>query len=216
MKRNCFLQLISLLAAVCFSFSVQAEAVNADKARQWAEEKGEELLTTFRISDIRQRFNKLDSLFIEYVDIDYISRFVVGRYWRTMPEAQQKQFQEVFNRYALAMYKTLPLEFASNLSYNVTGVSEDNGFTEITARVNFALSPDKPAQSVNVRFRLHQVGDKIKLVDIKLEESSLILAYRTRFAEMIEGVDGEIEWFIEDLTDLAVSAERNVQTKIRG
>jgi len=216
MKRNCFLQLISLLAAVCFSLSARAASVNAAAARQWAESKGEELLTTFRIPDIQQRFNKLDKLFLDYVDMDYVSKFVMGRYWRTMPEPQRKQFRQVFNRYALAMYKTLPLEFAGNLSYRVTNVKEDKDFTEIAAAVSFSLSADKPQQAVNVRFRLHQVETGIKLVDIKLEESSLILAYRTRFAEMIEADDGEIEWFIEDLNDLAVAAERNVEAKIGG
>ncbi len=216
MKRNCFLQLISFCATILLSWNCLAAALDEGVAKKWAEEKGEQLLLTFRNPDMNERYKTLDGLFLQYVDMDYISRFVIGRYWRTMSNAQKKQFQQVFNRYALAMYKTLPLEFANNLSYQVTNVTKEKDFTEITAQVNFSLSSDKAAQSVNVRFRLHQVDGAIKLVDIKLEESSLILAYRTRFAEMIERNDGEIEWFIEDLEDLAKAAEKTILTKIRG
>ena len=47
-----------------------------------------------------------------------------------------------------------------------------------------------------------------------MEQSSLILAYRNRFYEMIAADDGDMEWFLEDLEDLAVSAEENNRLRL--
>lgn len=49
------------------------------------------------------------------MDLDYISRFVVGKYWRQMSAEQQKKYQELFTRYALNVYKGFPLSFDDNL-----------------------------------------------------------------------------------------------------
>lgn len=215
MKRNFFLQLISVLAVVLYSLSVKAEPVAPAIAEQWAEQKGQQLLTTFRIPDVEERFQKLDSLFLQYIDLDYISRFVMGRYWRVMTPEQKQQFQNIFRRYALAMYKTLPLEFADKLQYQVGAAGIDGEFTNISADVSYQLGANNTPQTAKVWFKLHQTSSGIKLVDISLEQSSLILAYRQRFAEMITKLDGEIEWFIEDLNDLAVSAEAQNQAKLK-
>ncbi len=215
MKRNFFLQLISVLAVVLYSLSVKAEPVAPAIAEQWAEQKGQQLLTTFRIPDVEERFQKLDSLFLQYIDLDYISRFVMGRYWRVMTPEQKQQFQNIFRRYALAMYKTLPLEFADKLQYQVGAAGIDGEFTNISADVSYQLGTNNAPQTAKVWFKLHQTSSGIKLVDISLEQSSLILAYRQRFAEMITNLDGEIEWFIEDLNDLSVSAEAQNQAKLK-
>ena len=47
----------------------------------------------------------------------------------------------------------------------------------------------------------------IKIVDIKLAETSMILVYRNKFYEMLRQNDGDIEWFLEDLNDLSNSSQ---------
>ena len=56
--------------------------------------------------------------------------------------------------------------------------------------------------------------DKLKIIDLKLAESSLILSYRGRFYEMLRSVDDEIEWFLEDLEMITASAEAQNQMKL--
>lgn len=213
MKSNHFLQLIIFLAALWMSSPLQAAPIETTEARNWAEEKGKLLLTTFKEPDIALRYQQLDKLLLDYIDLDYISRFTMGKYWRSMSNTQQQRFRAVFQRYALALYKTFPLDFANKLNYEVTGVTQDKEFSDIAARVSFSLGAKQEPQTVGLQFRLHNTPRGIQLVDIKMEQSSLILAYRTRFYEMIAANEGDIEWFIEDLEDLAASAEANNQMK---
>lgn len=214
MKRNPFLQLIIIAVLLFCANLASAAPVDPQKARSWAEDKGSLLLTSFKDDDIARRYQTLDQLFIDYVDLDYISRFVVGKYWRTMTTEQQAAYLKVFKRYVLAVYKTFPLEFANSLRYEVSGATVDGQFTVVSALIYVKLGEEAEPKSFLLQFRLHEKEGMIKLVDIKLTESSLILAYRNRFYEMISQNDGDITWFTEDLTDLADAIEQSNTNRI--
>ena len=214
MKSNLFLRVISVLLSfsVLFSFRpalAAPQAVSPQQAQAWAEQNGRLLLDAFREPDIAKRYAELDRLLLEYVDLSYIGKFVVGKYWRTMTPEQQEAYQALFRRYALALYKTFPLDFADSLSYEVGPAYEESGFTIVNATVHVRLSRQKPPQDFLLQFRLHRSGGAIRLVDIKLAESSLILSYRSKFYEIIAADDGEMSWFLEDLEAMTQSVESN-------
>ena len=236
MKSKFFLQLIICLAfsgGLPVAASAAPEASSARPARAASsapaavavpvapdvptvrpDQTGRELLHTFRDPDISRRFAALDRLFLENIDLDYVARFVMGKYWRTMSDEQKKTYLQLFRRYALSSYKTFPLDFVNSLSYQVTGAAADKQFTTVSAVVHVRMSPDQPAEDFVLYFRLHETGGKIKLVDIKLAESSLILAYRNKFYQQIADLDGEIAWFLEDLETQTVSNENNNRRKL--
>ena len=210
MKSNLFLRVISVLLFIFGFISVAAAEVTPTAAKDWAQNNGRLLLNTFMEPDIQKRYADLDVLLLKYVDLEYIGKFVVGKYWRVMTPTQQTEYQKIFKRYALALYKTFPLDFANNLSYEVGDSLVDGKFTTVSAKVHVDLGNNTP-QDFLLQFRLHQSGAEIKLVDIKLAESSLILSYRSKFYQMISEADGEMEWFLEDLAALAKSAESRNQ-----
>lgn len=207
MKSNLFLQVIIgsilLFASVC-----RAETVSNKEALEFASTKGKQLLMSFQEPDLKKRYQELDALFVEYIDIDYVSKFVVGKYWRLMTQEQKQAYQDAFVRYGLSFYKTLPLEYAKDLEYDIKGAEQDGNFTNVATNIRVKLGKD--VQEIILVFRLHKVDGKIKAVDVKVAESSLLLSYRGKFYEMIAQNDGEIDWFIEELSDLALSFENSL------
>ena len=208
MKSNLFLRVVSILITLLCVNNASGAVVSSQEAQNWAKTNGEILLKTFRKPDIKVRYKELDELFNQYIDIEYIGKFVVGKYWRQMSGEQQKKYQDVFRRYAMALYKTFPLDFVDSLSYEVKDAIADGKFTNVNAIVHVKLSPDNPKQDFLLSFRLHNEGAGIKLVDIKLAESSLLLSYRGKFYQMIAELDNEIEWFIEDLETMTLGLEK--------
>ena len=210
MKSNLFLRVISVWLSILLFVPAAFAGVTPRQAQLWAEQNGRLLIDTFKERDIARRYRELDRLFLEYVDLPYIGKFVVGRYWRDMSTQQQAEYQALFRRYALALYKTFPLDFTDSLSYEVGQAYEEDGYTVVAATVHVELSPNNP-QDFLLQFRLRSVDGGIKLVDIKLAESSLILSYRSKFYKMIAADDGEMSWFLEDLQAMTEAAERNNQ-----
>ena len=57
-------------------------------------------------------------------------------------------------------------------------------------------------------------GGKLRIIDLKIGESSLILSYRGRFYEMIAQDDEDLGWFMEDLQMITESTEKQNQLKV--
>lgn len=212
MKSNFFLQVI-IVCLLLTCGSVCRAGFDKAQALEFASTKGAELLTAFQEPDLNKRYQRLDELFLAYVDTDYISRFVVGKYWRQMTPVQKKRYQELFVRYGLAYYKTLPLDYVQKVSYEIKGAEPDGAFMTVSAVVHVSMRENP--QDVALVFRLHETqGGQIKAVDVKVAESSLLLAYRSKFYEMMAQEDGEIDWFLEDLEDLTSSFEHSLDKNV--
>lgn len=212
MKSNIFLRVIIGCLVLLTAITSRAASLSNKEALDFAATKGKELLMSFQQPDLEKRYKELDDMFITYIDIDYVSKFVVGKYWRQMTAEQQQKYKDIFVRYGLSYYKTLPLDYAKNLTYEIKGAETEGAFVNVATNVRIQLGQE--TQDITLIFRLHKNNDVIKAVDVKVAESSLLLAYRSKFYEMISQNDGEIIWFLEDLEDLAASMEQNLRENV--
>ena len=213
MKSNIFLHFITGCFMFLFIGNSNALPLSDDEAIKFAETKGKELIQAFQEDNLAERYAMLDGMIMKHIDIKYISRFVIGKYWREMSEEQKENYVEIFTRYGLALYKTLPLEYAKNILYEIVSANQDKEYTNVLANIKFSAGSE-PIE-VGVSFRLHKIDGEIKIVDVKIAESSLLLSYRGKFYEMIAQNDGEIDWFLEDLTDKTVTMEKKLNEDIK-
>lgn len=189
------------------SLPIRAENIAPKEAEEFAYLRGNELLEVFAIDDYEEKYEKLDKLLLEYVDLDYIAKFVIAKYWREMDAAQQKRYLELFKNYALNLYKGFPLNFKDKVSFSILGSEKVNDDTLVNAEIVLAL--DEEDTKVNAAFRLCKKNGKILMRDIKIGENSFILAYRQRFQEMMKEADEDINWFMEDFEALVNSLDKN-------
>ena len=207
MKSNSFLYFIIFCGILMFASAVWAKNLSVKEAENFAYERGNELLASFDIADSDAKYEKLDSLLLEYVDLPYIAKFVMGKYWREMDSNQQEKYLELFEKYALNLYRGFPLNFANRVSFEIAGSEVVGDDAVVVAKI--AIKDDNGEEmKVDVNFRLHSDDDKIMIRDIKVGENSLILTYRQRFQEMIKEADEDVNWFMEDFEMLANSAQK--------
>ncbi len=209
MKRNHFLQLIILCFFLIWSSFASAQS-DSQRAISWVNLKGRELLETFNEKDISKKYQKLDKMFLSYVDLDYIGKFVVGKYWRQMTEAQQTKYLDLFKKYCMSVYKKFPLDFQHQIKFSVRNADCTSDYCDVTTMVDIGIKDENNQEQVYiVGFRVRADSDTWKIIDLKLVESSLLLSYRNRFYEMISAVDGEIEWFLEDLENSLIKMPKS-------
>ncbi len=210
MKSKQFLQLIiGCFFLLCESLAL-AKAPDAQEAKLWAEDKGNLLLQTFQEKDLAKKYQKLDTLFLEYVDLDYIAKFVIGKYWRAMDVLQQEEYQQLFKRYALAVYKGFPLSFQYPISFEIINAIQNKNNTDVFAFIDLGKNFVKEGQEqkIMVVFKIIKKQDVLKIIDIKLAESSLILSYRNKFYQMVGEAEEDMTWFLEDFALIIQSAEK--------
>ena len=104
---------ILLLVLLLFSGITNAQNVSITRqdARIWANDKGQELINILGMSNIVEKHAKLDKMMLEDVNLDYISKFVIGKYFRKMNKEQKRRYSSLFTRYVLSLYKQINLKF---------------------------------------------------------------------------------------------------------
>lgn len=216
MKLKYFLQLIILFLLFCgFSLPCKADNLTPQEAQTWAENKGREILNILTDDNITDRFEKLDEIADNDIDLDYAGRFVVGKYWRQMSEEQKQKYMPLFKRYSKSLYKSYNTDLKDGeVTYTVDKSLTSKTGVDVfcTVKINeIEKNVDNNSKGgIKVVFSLVKVDGKIKVRDLKIEESSFLRAYRERFYKMIhEDNEDEIDWFLEDLEAIVRDNEEN-------
>lgn len=132
------------------------------------------------------------------VDIERVSRLVLGKYWRIATRAQRERFKSAFLKMLIRTYVTgISQQVAvifdggrPEITYLSSTISKDG--TEVTVRTRLSSAGAPP---LRVDYRLQRFGETWQLYDIVVEGVSLVLTYRNSYAAQIKrtGIDGLIE-----------------------
>ncbi len=209
-KKNLFFYFFSLF--LFFAATFQAKA-GMDSVRAFVNDAGFSLIKTLGEPDLQQKYQNLDTLFDEKVDTSYISKFVLGKYYRLLTPEQKTTYHALFERYIKSLYKSYPLDFdTTDISFKILSVSEKAGFYDVVCLVDL---PEKYRtenfQNVHVEFKLKADSNTLRFVDFKIGETSMLITFRNKFIQMIKDDEDEIEWFLEDFADLTKSNEQHIQ-----
>jgi phospholipid transport system substrate-binding protein len=212
MKIKHFLRLIILFLSVIFPLYSASAALNEVGARQWAEDKGAEILKILAEPNSEDKYAALDKILTTDIDLDHAARFVVGKYWRTMTEEQQTQYVGLFKRYVTALYKNYPLDIATDsVEFKIEKVlpQKDKMLVKCLLLLKaLQTNSDETPKYIKVLFVLKENSNRIQVEDLKVEDSSLLLSFRNRFYKMIhQDNDDEISWFLEDFNAIIEDTE---------
>lgn len=191
----------------------QSVAVVSTDARQWANNKGHELIETLGMHDRATKYAKLDKMMLEDVNLDYISKFVIGKYARLMNNEQKTRYHDLFQRYVLSLYKQASFEFdAETIDFSIDSITEYPKFTNVSCSVMPPkLSKDVVIEKIPVKFKLIRgVKNQIQAVDVEISNVSMVIEYRKRFYQMIIAEQENMDWFLDKLQDKVVANERHI------
>lgn len=213
MKSKIFLQLIiftfAFFAVGMAEAAVPKVPLEQKEVREWAESRGNELLSALSESDMEYKYALLDNLFTGYVDLDFLAKFVMGKYWKVMTADEQLEFRGLFRRYVLEVYKTYPLTLDYRVSFQIFSVQVQPQKAVVAAQIHQeGLPQNDPLQDILVQFDVRRTESGLKLSDLKIGETSLAMTYRGKFYRMMAEDDGEVAWFLEDFRQIIDSLER--------
>lgn len=212
--------LLRLIFFLLLTWSVSAEAtekIGVKEAENWANHKGNQILQILADTNLERKYKALDEIFYKDIDLDNAAKFAVGKYWRKMSSEQQKQYVPLFKQYINSIYKGYPLNFGEGeVSFSVAKVLPSKSGVDVWCVIKLKALQQATGQEqsgFNVLFALVKNGGVLQVRDLKIGESSLLLAFRDRFYKMIyNDNDEEIDWFLEDLqTITADNEEKNQQ-----
>lgn len=158
-------------------FGDRASAMLADKS-QTAEERA----TEFR------------HLFTSHFDVDTISRYTLGKYWREASDEERAQYRAAFEDFIVVTYARR-LEGYGGFSIEIgeIGTPSKQG---VAVESLVLRSNQDPLQIV---WRLQMRGEGWRIVDLIVDGVSLALTQRSEFTSVLKSSDGKIDKLIQRL-----------------
>lgn len=190
MKKICLL----ILSVLTFANAAVAD-INKDAAVQMVKnvtKEGIEQIINSN-SSVEEKDRVFRKLFTENLDLDFIGKYVLGRYWRTATAAQKKEFIELYKEFNVKTWSKRFDEFKGK-EFIFDGTTPANNPNQVFVNTSVPMQEGKPA---SVKWRVNDVNGKLKIIDIIIENVSLAQTARNEYTSFIakspKGVDGLLE-----------------------
>lgn len=195
--------LSSFIILLFMAFPVLADdkedAKFAEKSKKFVEKLSTDV-TSFLVDkeiekkDLEKKFSKvLKASF----DLPRIGRFVLGSYWKSSSDDQQKEFIKLFESYIVQSY--------ANQFSSYSGEDVDVKDVQTKGRYAFVsstITAPEAADVINVDWRVRKgKNGRLKIVDVIVEGVSLSLTQREDFAAVIQGKGGDVNALLEALRE---------------
>ena len=200
----------SVLCASILLQPVAAHAVATDDAGKYIDKVAGEALSTISgdaSKDAKQK--KLEKLFATHVDIPWVARFVVGRYWRQASDAQKTSYVKHYERFLIRHYTSRFTDYTSG-TYKITGVKDD-GDNEFTVSMSLQGTGGKSTEPVLVDYRVRKGDAGFRIFDVIVEGISMITTQRSEFSSVLAQHD--IDYLTKQLDAKAATGELSLKAQ---
>ncbi|MGH6973358.1 MAG: MlaC/ttg2D family ABC transporter substrate-binding protein [Stellaceae bacterium] len=144
---------------------------------------------------VADRKQKFATLMNQSFDVDGISRFVLGRYYRTASDSERQQFEQVFDKYMIDVYWGHFNQYTGQ-RFVVTKKTPEGTDTTLVYSQIIQPGGQKP---VNVVWRVVNNGGKYQISDVSIEGVSELVSYRDEFSSAISQNGGSVSALINQL-----------------
>lgn len=126
------------------------------------------------------------------VDLELMSRLVLGVHWRRAEPAQRERFEQAFRNLIVRFYTSALLEEPGKLDelladseglieFRPARIDDDGEKAVVRGAVHLPEGQDVP-----VMFRMHHRGEEWLVYDVTVEGVSLVTNYRNSFSQEIQ------------------------------
>jgi phospholipid transport system substrate-binding protein len=197
-KKNLILTVaVACSVAILGAVPVRAQT-NADGAGDFVSRLGQQTIGYLadKESSRRLREERLRGLLREGFAVRAIGRFVLGKYRRTTPPETVTEFVDVFEDYIVNTYARQFSRY-SGQRFDVKKVLKTTRSRD--SMVMTHVSTTSSREPLRVDFQVRKQQDAYKIIDIRVEGVSMVLAQRDEFTTYIGNNGGKVRALIDAL-----------------
>lgn len=180
------------LMMFCCLVKTASADINKNEAVEMVKSLTKEGIEQLVVSSASQeeRNQRFEKLFTENLDLDFIGKYVLGRYWRTANAQQRREFINLYRDFNVKVWSKRFDEFRGK-KFVFEGASAANNPNQVFVNTNVPMKEGKPA---SVKWRVYEHNGKLKIIDIIIENVSLAQTARNEYTSFIskspDGIDG--------------------------
>lgn len=149
------------------------------------------------------RISQFRELLHEGFAVETIGQFVLGKYRRAAPNETVSEFVRVFEDYIVSLYASQFNRYSGE-KFLVEKVVETTRSSD--SMVMTKIIPNGGAEPLRVDFQVRNTGNSFKILDVRVEGVSMVLAQRDEFTAYIAKNGGRVEALIDTLRQRTAGA----------
>lgn len=197
-RQNLYACICSIVLAAALWSSTGLAQTKIDGPKAFVTQLGERTISFLseKNGSRESREQQLRELLREGFAVDRIGRFVLGKYRRTAQPAKVQEFVTVFEDYIVSLYASQFTRYGGE-TFEVLKVVNSSRAKD--SMVVTKILPADGQEALRLDFQVRKVGNEFKIMDVRIEGVSMILAQRDEFSAYIRKNNGNVDALISAL-----------------
>lgn len=174
-----------------------ASASSEQEALDFIKKGIDEMLTEVVTSKVsrEEKIKRFEEFFKTYADLETVGKFALARYWKPASEADRKEFMEAFVENTVVTWQRRFDEY-SGQTFSFKGTRPSSSGDDIFVDSEMVGGGEQP---VFIIWRVRKKGGDLKLIDIIIENASMLQVYRNEYNSFLSQNNGNVKMLAERL-----------------
>ena len=156
------------------------------------------ILSNDTISDA-ERTSSFTELVMSSIDLNLISKFVLSKAWKNASDEQKENYLIAFKDYFVSSYAN-KLDQYTGEKIDVVGSQEAGKYVIVESNI---VREGTDTLKINLKWRLLNKNNQIKIIDLNIEGISLVIAQREEFQSFLANNDYNLDKLIEKIVSVS-------------
>ena len=155
------------------------------------------ILSNQEISE-KDKTDTFTSLVMDSIDLNLISKFVLSKAWKNASDDQKTKYLSAFKTYFVNSYANRLNQYSGE-QVKVISSQEAGKFVIVESQI---VREGTDTLQINLKWRILNKDNDIKIIDLNVEGISLIIAQREEFQSFLANNDNDLDKLIEKLNSI--------------
>ena len=186
---------------LCCSFNLTVLASNFVEEEKFVASFADSaisILSNDSLSD-SERTSSFTELVMSSIDLNLISKFVLSKAWKNASDEQKEAYLIAFKDYFVSSYANKLDQYAGE-KVDVVGSQEAGKYVIVESNI---IREGTDTLKINLKWRLLNKDNQIKIIDLNIEGISLVIAQREEFLSFLANNDYDLDKLIEKLVSVS-------------
>ena len=156
------------------------------------------ILSSDSLSDA-ERTSSFTELVMSSIDLNLISKFVLSKAWKNASDEQKEEYLIAFKDYFVNSYAN-KLDQYTGEKVDVIGSHEAGKYVIVESNI---IREGTDTLKINLKWRLLNKDNQIKIIDLNIEGISLVIAQREEFQSFLANNDYDLDKLIEKIVSVS-------------
>ena len=156
------------------------------------------ILSSDSLSDA-ERTSSFTELVMSSIDLNLISKFVLSKAWKNASDEQKEEYLIAFKDYFVNSYAN-KRDQDTGEKVDVIGSQEAGKYVIVESNI---IREGTDTLKINLKWRLLNKDNQIKIIDLNIEGISLVIAQREEFQSFLANNDYDLDKLIEKIVSVS-------------